>query len=136
MLTIIDHFCGAGGSAQGAESVPGITLIHAINHWDLAVESHAANFPHADHSVTNLSTVNPGYFPRTHLAWFSPECTNHSQARGKKRYTAQADMFGETLPDEAAVRSRATMWDVFTFTRHHRCQRTRQDPGRRTVRSG
>ncbi|CAL9677562.1 hypothetical protein SUDANB95_07887 (plasmid) [Actinosynnema sp. ALI-1.44] len=119
MLTIIDHFCGAGGSAQGAEAVPGIKLVHAINHWQLAVETHAANFPHADHSVTNLSTVDPRYFPRTNLAWFSPECTNHSQAKGLKRQAKQPDMFGETLPDEAVVRSRATMWDVVTFTRVH-----------------
>ncbi|WP_018685356.1 DNA cytosine methyltransferase [Actinokineospora enzanensis] len=121
MLTLIDHFCGAGGSAQGAEAVPGIQLIHAINHWDLAVQSHAANFPHADHSVTDLSTVDPRYFPKTDLGWFSPECTNHSQAKGIKRHT-QPDLFGETLPDEAVVRSRATMWDVVTFTKVHQYQ--------------
>lgn len=120
MLEIIDHFCGAGGSAQGAESVPNVRLVHAINHWDLAVETHAANFPHADHSITNLSAVSPAYFPRTDLAWFSPECTNHSIAKGVKRLSFQPDMFGDTLPSEAAKRSRATMWDVYTFTEYHR----------------
>ena len=30
------------------------------------------------------------------------------------------DMFGLTLPDEAADRSRATMWDVIRFAEHHR----------------
>jgi DNA (cytosine-5)-methyltransferase 1 len=30
------------------------------------------------------------------------------------------DLFGDTLPDEAAERSRATMWDVVRFAEHHR----------------
>lgn len=47
-------------------------------------------------------------------------CTNHSVAKGRKRPDAQPDLFGETLPDEAAERSRATMWDVPRFAEHHR----------------
>ncbi|RJQ66163.1 DNA cytosine methyltransferase [Pseudonocardiaceae bacterium YIM PH 21723] len=118
MLTITDHYCGAGGSLQGAEAVPGVEGRYAINHWDLALASHNANFPHVKHTKTNMSTVNPGYFTRTDLAWFSPECTNHSQAKGVKRLK-EPDLFGETLPDEAAKRSRATMWDVVSFTACH-----------------
>lgn len=45
-------------------------------------------------------------------------CTHHSQARGKKPDSG-ADLFGETLPPEAAERSRATMWDVPRFTEAH-----------------
>jgi DNA (cytosine-5)-methyltransferase 1 len=52
----------------------------------------------------------------------STECTNHSQAKGKKRNAdATPDLFGEMLPDEAAERSRATIWDVVRFAEHHRC---------------
>lgn len=47
-------------------------------------------------------------------------CTNHSVARGRKRNDAQPDLFGEVLPDAAAERSRATMWDVPRFAEHHR----------------
>jgi DNA (cytosine-5)-methyltransferase 1 len=111
MLTIADHFAGAGGSAQGAEAVPGIILKLAINHWEVAIRSHALNFPHADHAITNLSKIPPRYFTRTDLAWFSPECINHSVAKGKKR---------NSKADPTAVRSRATMWDVVTFTEEHR----------------
>ena len=32
---------------------------------------------------------------------------------------AQPDLFGETLPEEAAERSRATMWDVVRFAEYH-----------------
>jgi DNA (cytosine-5)-methyltransferase 1 len=118
-LTITDLFCGAGGSALGAAAVPGIDLRMAANHWQLAVDSHAANFPDSDHDCADLSQVNPRRYPRTDLLWASPECTNHSVAQGRKR-AAQPDLFGETLPDEAAERSRATMWDVPRFAeRHH-----------------
>lgn len=120
MLTVTDLFCGAGGSALGAAVVPGVELRYAANHWRRAVETHAANFPHVDHDVADISQVDPRRTPRTDILWASPECTNHSQAKGRKRETAQPDLFGETLPDEAAVRSRATMWDVPRFAEHHR----------------
>lgn len=49
-------------------------------------------------------------------------CVNHSIAQGGNK-KAQSDdqmaLFGETLPDEAAERSRATMWDVPRFAEHH-----------------
>jgi DNA (cytosine-5)-methyltransferase 1 len=47
-------------------------------------------------------------------------CTNHSQAKGVRRSDHQPDLFGETLPDEAAVRSRSTMMDVLRFAEIHR----------------
>lgn len=122
MLTLTDLFCGAGGSSTGAVSVPGVTVRIASNHWDLAVETHNTNHPDADHLCADLSAVNPRRFPRTDLLWASPECTNHSVAKGRKRADAQPDLFGEVLPDAAAERSRATMWDVPRFAEAHRYQ--------------
>jgi DNA (cytosine-5)-methyltransferase 1 len=119
--TMIDLFCGAGGSSTGAATVPGLQIRMAANHWALAVETHNTNHPDADHACADISQVDPRYFPRTDLLWASPECTNHSIARGKQRATAQLDLF-EPLPDEAAERSRATMWDVVRFTEFHRYQ--------------
>jgi DNA (cytosine-5)-methyltransferase 1 len=119
-LTITSLFCGAGGDAQGAEQVPGVSVRMAANHWQLAVDTHATNFPHADHDVANISLTPPRRYPRTDLLWASPECTNHSQAKGRKRAVdAQPDLFGEVLPNEAAERSRATMWDVLRFAEVH-----------------
>lgn len=46
-------------------------------------------------------------------------CTNHSVAKGRKRVTNQPDLFGESIANEAADRSRATMWDVPRFAEHH-----------------
>ncbi len=120
MLTLTDLFCGAGGSSTGAVEIPGVEVRMASNHWDLAVETHNTNHPDADHLCADLSQIDPRYFPRTDILWASPECTNHSVAKGKKRAGAQPDLFGEILPDAAAERSRATMWDVPRFAEVHR----------------
>ncbi|MFG1815787.1 DNA cytosine methyltransferase [Kribbella sp. NPDC049174] len=116
-----DFFCGAGGTTTGAKQVPGVHVVLAANHWRLAVDSHNTNHPTTDHDCADLSQVEPRRYPRTDGAWFSPECTNHSQAKGVKRNLDRTpDLFGETLPDEAAERSRATMWDVVRFAEYHR----------------
>lgn len=119
-MTLTDGFCGAGGSTQGAHAVAGVRVVLAMNHWKLAIESHAVNFPATDHAIADISQADPRKFPRTRLAWFSPECTRHSQAQGKKLENQTPDMFGDTLPDEAAERSRSTMSDVVRFSRVHR----------------
>lgn len=120
-LTITDLFCGAGGSAQGGEMVPGVKIRMAANHWKLAVDTHSRNFPNAEHDVADISAALPKRYPRTHLLWASPECTNHTSAKGRRRLAdAQPDLFGDVLPDEAAERSRATMWDVLRFAEYHR----------------
>ena len=119
MLTLTDLFCGAGGSSTGAIQVPGIEVRVASNHWDLAVATHNTNHPNADHICADLSQIDPRYFPSSDILWASPECTNHSVAKGKKRITAQPDLFDQVLPDAAAERSRATMWDVPRFAEHH-----------------
>lgn len=117
--TLTDLFCGAGGSSTGAIQVPGVEVRVASNHWQLAVDTHNTNHQRADHICADLSQISPSYFPRTDLLWASPECTNHSRAKGRKRDTLQGELWGERLPDEAAERSRATMWDVVRFTEHH-----------------
>lgn len=117
-LTMTDLFCGAGGSSTGAVSVPGISVRLAANHWDLAIETHNANHPDTDHLQADISQTDPRYVPGTDILWASPECTNHSRAKGRKRIY-QADLFGDNLPDAAAERSRATMWDVVRFTEVH-----------------
>jgi DNA (cytosine-5)-methyltransferase 1 len=112
-LTLIDFFCGAGGSSQGATAVPGVTARLAANHWAKAIESHALNFPATEHFRGDLHDADVAKFPAGDIFWASPECPTWSQARGHRRdYDKQPDLFGETLPDEATDRSRALMWDV------------------------
>lgn len=120
MLTITDLFCGAGGSSTGALEVPGVSVRMAANHWDLAIETHAKNHPDTEHDSADISQVDPRRYPTTDILWASPECTNHSRAKGRKQQSLQPDLFGETLPSEAEERSRATMWDVVRFSEVHR----------------
>lgn len=118
-LTMTDLFCGAGGSSTGAVLAPGVEVRLAANHWDLAIETHNANHPDTDHLQADISQVDPRYIVGTDILWASPECTNHSKAKGRRRVITQPDLFGETLPDAAAERSRATMWDVVRFAEAH-----------------
>ena len=114
-----DGFAGAGGSSEGARQA-GVTVRTALNHWRLAVDVHQANHPDTAHDCADISQVDPRRYATTTFAWFSPSCTNHSIAQGKKRHQdATPDLFGEVLPDDAAERSRATMWDVIRFAEFH-----------------
>ena len=129
MLTVADYFCGAGGSSTGMEQVPGVRVVMASNHWQLAVDTHHANFPHADHDREDITRIDPRRHPRTDIGWFSPECTNWSAAKGVKcdydGRPVQLDLFAADeddapLPDEAAQRSRMLMQDVPRFAEVHR----------------
>jgi site-specific DNA-cytosine methylase len=122
-LTVTDLFCGAGGSSSGLVEA-GYRVVIAANHWALAIESHQTNHPETDHSQADISQVDPRYFPTTDVLWASPECTNHSIAKGVKRQRATNEALFELdgtkpLADEAANRSRATMWDVPRFAEAH-----------------
>jgi DNA (cytosine-5)-methyltransferase 1 len=122
-LTVTDLFCGAGGSSSGLVEA-GYRVVIAANHWARAIESHQLNHPETDHSQADISQVDPRYFPRTDVLWASPECTNHSIAKGVKRQRAMNEALFELdgtkpLVDDAANRSRATMWDVPRFAEVH-----------------
>ena len=117
-ITITDQFCGAGGSSIGA-TMAGAEVRLAMNHWKLAIETHNTNFPDVDHDCTDISAVDPRRYPSTDILITSPECTNHSLAKGRKRRSYESDLFGNVLIDPAEERSRATMWDVPRFAEFH-----------------
>jgi DNA (cytosine-5)-methyltransferase 1 len=116
-LTAHDLFCGFGGSSEGARRA-GLKLRLGLNHWKRAVTVHEMNFPEADHDCTDASTCDPRFYPRARILIASPECTNHSSAKGQSRKLQKRGLLEG--PDPAAVRSRATMWDVVRFTEYHR----------------
>jgi DNA (cytosine-5)-methyltransferase 1 len=117
MLTATDLFCGAGGSSSGIEQVPGVQVRMAANHWALAVETHNANLPHADHDCADVSQVDFRRYPRPTCCGRRRSARTTARRRPEvgRRTDGQPDLFGEVLPDEAAERSRATMWDVPRF---------------------
>lgn len=114
-------FCGCGGSSEGARNVAGTHVQYALNHWKLAIESHNTNHPDTHHDCADISETHPARYQRTTGLIASPECTNHSLAKGQKRKNLhQQDIFQDKAFDASAVRSRATMWDVPRFAEIHK----------------
>lgn len=127
-VTVTDQFCGAGGSSQGVHQVSskmggGVEVKLALNHWQLAIDTHNTNFPNTAHDCTDISACDPRRYPSTTILITSPECTNHTVAKGQKRVKAQMDLFSSGKVDAAAERSRATMWDVPRFAEYHQYRR-------------
>ncbi len=127
-LTWSDYFAGAGGSSSGIHNVPGAHVKLAVNHWPLAIETHNYNHPDTDHDVANVARTEPHRYPKTDCAWFSPECTYWSVARGEKcdydmdseQLTIDAEDDDTPESKEARWRSRMLMRDVVRFSRHHK----------------
>jgi DNA (cytosine-5)-methyltransferase 1 len=94
---VVDMFCGAGGESTGimlAAREQGMNVrLTAINHWERAIETHAANHPGAEHlcqSVEGIDPVKAIPGQRLDLLWASPECTHHSIARGGRPRSDQS----------------------------------------------
>jgi len=120
-LTASDFFCGAGGFSiafRKASNRQG-ELKLALNHWKRAIETHSTNFPDAIHECTDISACDPRRYPSTDILLASPECTNHTLAKGKKQIAHTISLFEKGLLDPSAERSRATMWDVPRFAEYH-----------------
>jgi DNA (cytosine-5)-methyltransferase 1 len=88
-LRAIDLFCGGGGGSWGARAA-GATLVGAVDAWPIATSTYADNFPTARRNVltyTLSDTVGSEIFDnigKVDLLIASPECTNHSIARGAR----------------------------------------------------
>lgn len=107
IIKAVDLFCGAGGTSSGlikaCEKLGYKVDLTAINHWDIALQTHSANHVTARHLCESLDNVNPReLFPegRIDLLVASPECTHHSRARG-----------GKPMNDQ----SRSSAWTILRF---------------------
>ena len=86
----------------------------------MAIETHNTNFPDTIHDCTDISACDPRRYVSTDILITSPECTNHSLAKGKRRkWMNQLELFGKIDIDPSEERSRATMWDVPRFAEVH-----------------
>jgi DNA (cytosine-5)-methyltransferase 1 len=85
-MRAVDLFAGAGGFTLGA-SRAGADVRWAANHWQLAVDVHAARHPGAVHSCQDLQQADFTVLPEHDLLLASPACQGHSNAgqgaRGK-----------------------------------------------------
>lgn len=108
---IIDNFAGGGGASTGIERAIGRPVDLAINHSRHAIIIHRLNHPETVHLCEDLWDVDPKKAISGHyigngqqdlfaetagcasrlrlglpvgLAWFSPDCTHFSKAKGGK----------------------------------------------------
>ncbi len=127
IIRAADLFCGAGGTTTGLlEAARSLDLrldLVAVNHWPRAIETHMANHPWARHICSELMSIDPpdpksngqkalfqcidSVDPREamggrklDLLIASPECTDHSNAKG-----------GRPRSDQ----SRATPWCILRW---------------------
>ncbi len=86
---LADSFAGGGGASTGLEWATGRSPDFAINHDAKAIAMHQANHPDTHHFCEDVFKVNPRDVVgsrRIALAWFSPDCTYFSKARGAKPF--------------------------------------------------
>jgi DNA (cytosine-5)-methyltransferase 1 len=84
---VVDSFAGGGGASIGIERALGRPVDVAINHSDDAIAMHEANHPHTRHFREDIWEVDPIEATRgrpVDLAWFSPDCTHFSRAKGAR----------------------------------------------------
>lgn len=103
-LRAVDLFAGLGGFTCGAKAA-GVDVVWAANHWDLAVETHAANHPDVTHVCQDLHQADWSAVPKHDVLLASPACQGHSRARGKDRVHHDA--------------TRSTAWAVVSCAEAH-----------------
>ena len=84
---IIDNFAGGGGASIGIAKAVGRSVDIAINHDVEALAMHQRNHPETRHYCENILDIDPVKVCAGRpvgMAWFSPDCTHHSKAKGGK----------------------------------------------------
>ncbi|MET7696750.1 DNA cytosine methyltransferase [Streptomyces sp. NPDC005485] len=122
--TSIHLFCGAGGDSDGFRRA-GFDVVLGANHWNRAVETHAANFPEAEHLCVDLDHYDMRRLPKARVLVGSPICTEGSPADGISRpkpaaIPGQLDLLEEgSMADAAWERTRATAYDILRAAEVH-----------------
>lgn len=87
-IRALDLFCGAGGSSCGAK-LAGVTIVGGIDAWCIAVDAFRLNYPEARTWTRRLEHLSPKLVAAQvgpiDLMLASPECTNHTHAKGNRR---------------------------------------------------
>lgn len=123
----IDLFCGAGGSSWGAR-LAGAEIVAGCDLSPLAGRIFSKNFPEARFYESRLEDLDPKRLSRkvgsVDLMLASPECTNHSPAKGKgprcersKQTAFQVTRFADALePRWIVVENVVSMrrWSKYT----------------------
>lgn len=89
---VVDLFAGGGGASVGIRAALGREPDIAINHDPVALAVHRTNHPHTLHLEADIWEVRPAEATRGRpvgLLWLSPDCRDHSNAKGGKPRSAR-----------------------------------------------
>lgn len=94
---VVDMFAGGGGASTGIQMALGRSPDVVIDRDERALAMHAANHPGSSHVCADVWRIQPQAITKgkpVSLLWASPECTNHSVAKGgdAKRDSKSRDM--------------------------------------------
>jgi DNA (cytosine-5)-methyltransferase 1 len=94
-IRAMDMFCGAGGSSIGAQNA-GVEIIAGFDIWKPAIRTYSANFPKAKVYNADIRHLSPKTVCKEiggiDLLLASPECTNHSVAKGARKRDEESRM--------------------------------------------
>lgn len=97
---VVDCFAGGGGAGEGIRRAIQRPVDIAINHSPTAIAMYQANHPETRTYCEDIYQVDPREAcagRRCGVAWFSPECTNHSRAKGGKPRDEQSRTTGDVV---------------------------------------
>jgi len=93
VIRTLDIFCGGGGSSYGARG-GGAEIVCGIDLCPIATATFADNFEDAEIITDQLEHINPrklrDKIGEIDLLLASPECTNHTCAKGSKPRSEQS----------------------------------------------
>lgn len=84
---VVTLFAGGGGTCTGIAEALQRPVDIAINHWPQAIAMHARNHPETKHYCESVWDVEPRIAcgrRKVGFLWASPDCTDHSRAKGGK----------------------------------------------------
>ena len=82
---IVDNFAGGGGASSGWKRPTAGPWTSPSTTAPKRSPLHKANHPETEHIRQNIWQVDPDDIRRrgpVAVAWFSPDCTHHSKAKG------------------------------------------------------
>lgn len=104
-LDAVDLFSGMGGFSEGARQA-GCRVLWSGNHWEPAVQWHAANHPDTIHACQDLHQQRWEEVPPHDLLLASWACQGFSPAKGSNKLHTDTQ--------------RATAWAVVSAVEYHR----------------
>lgn len=99
---VIDSFAGGGGASEGIKMALGRDPDIAVNHDRFAMAMHRRNHPGTKHLIQDvalLDSVSMCAGRPIGMLWMSPDCTDHSKAKG-------------AAPDRTGKNTRGIGWAI------------------------